>query len=287
MIKENYWYKKEYAQFISGVAVLLMVVHHFFGFRSYLLSDVSWTSLCQLGGIEVERIVGAFGKICVSLYAFNTGYAMWVNRGHYQKKRCDVNRILKFLVSYWVVCLLFYLYAIAVGDRNPSGTDLLLILVGLATGPIDTYVNVSFAWYVNYYILFIAYARLWLCFFSTNRQSLELLVIFVAIVVNQVLSSVPADLGFLKPLPMGLFGIYAAKHHVFEFLSRRLRTFPSWILVGFIPILILIRQGSILVQENVSQLFKSVMGGNICCTPVYIYNYCVSHTKHKSNRDNV
>lgn len=55
---QNYWYKKEYAQAISGIAILLMVAHHFFGFGSWLLPGVTWLSLGKMAGIEVERIIG-------------------------------------------------------------------------------------------------------------------------------------------------------------------------------------------------------------------------------------
>lgn len=77
------WYGKDAARFISGVAILLMIAHHFFGFKEYLRPDVNWIPLCKVAGIEIERYVAAFGKICVSLFAFNSGYVLWTRSADY------------------------------------------------------------------------------------------------------------------------------------------------------------------------------------------------------------
>ena len=261
---QTFWYRKDYAQIIAGMAILLMVAHHFFGFRDYLLPDVTWVPLCKIAGIEVERIIGAFGKICVSLYAFNSGYVMWVNRRDYKCLSYRRRRLLRFLVAYWIVGLLFYLYAMAVGDQNPTGIKLLLVLFGYATGPYEKYVNMAFAWYVTYYLFFVLLANVWLRLLSTGKKAVDFMVVVLAIVVLQMRAFVPSspiDLGFLSPVAIGLWGIITAKWHLFEMLNSRMSHLSKWILAGIIPIIVIFRQGSILINEHVNPVLGALVGG--------------------------
>lgn len=254
---QNYWYKKEYAQAISGIAILLMVAHHFFGFGSWLLPGVTWLSVGKMAGIEVERIIGAFGKICVSLYAFNSGYVLWVNRSDYRHFPYRMKRLLKFLIAYWVIVLLFGLYALVVGDKNPEGIDMLLVLVGYATGANADYVNVAFAWYVTYYIFFMSLASVWLRLFSTGHKAVDGMVLALAAVV-----CCSFEISFLSPFMVGLWGIVAAKWHLFEMLDRRMARLPKWAFAGSIPALVILRQGVFLMAGKVNYSLGSLfMGG--------------------------
>lgn len=154
-MKSADWYTKKDAAAMSAVAILLMVAHHFFGFRSYLVPGVEWHSLFVICGIEIERVVAAFGKICVAIFAFNSGYVLWKFRDDYSDTGSRCRRCLRFLVSYWTIFALFMAYAAIAGEPMPSGKELILNSVGLATGPGMPYFNVSFAWYVAYYISFL------------------------------------------------------------------------------------------------------------------------------------
>ena len=270
----NYWYRKEYAQVIAGMAILLMVAHHFFGFRDYLLPGVAWIPLCNIAGIEVERIIAAFGKICVSLYALNSGQVMWVNRNDYRRLSYRLGRLLKFLVAYWVVGLLFYLYAMAVGDQNPTGTNLLLTLIRYATGPYENYVNMAFAWYVTYYLFFVLLANVWLRLLSTCSKAVDLTVIVIAVALlhmREFIPSPPIDLGFLSPVAVGLWGIVAAKWHLFEMLDSRMSSLSKWVLAGILPVTVIVRQGSILVNEYVNPVLGVLTGAELIVVPLFIY----------------
>lgn len=50
-------YGKTEAQMIAGVAIVMMLVHHFFGFADYRL-DGNWIyEPVKIGGVSVERIL--------------------------------------------------------------------------------------------------------------------------------------------------------------------------------------------------------------------------------------
>lgn len=127
------WYTKENAALMSAIGILLMIAHHLFGFCDYLLPSVGWHTFGKVGGIEIERVIAAFGKICVSLFAFNSGYVAWKFRKGYLSPQLLFKRWSAFLLSYWTVLFFFWIYALIIGDPIPSGEDLLMNLVGLHT----------------------------------------------------------------------------------------------------------------------------------------------------------
>lgn len=135
------WYDKDSARYISGIAILLMIAHHFFGFQYWLRPDVSWIAVGKIAGIEIERYIAVFGNICIALFAFNSGYALWVRSDNYRSLKKRMERLLNFLISYWIIVCLFLVYALICNDKLPSLQQLLWNLIGIATGPSKNWVN--------------------------------------------------------------------------------------------------------------------------------------------------
>lgn len=143
---------KDEALLISGCAILMMIIHHFFGFKEFLVNGNSYVSLFSIGGIEFECILAAFGKLCVAIFAFCSGYAIWVVSSQYTSWPRIFKRIGKFLQAYWIICILFIVFGLCLGLRTPSIKDFGLNLIGLGTGPFSPYVNVVFSWYVAFIV---------------------------------------------------------------------------------------------------------------------------------------
>ena len=61
----------------SHIAILLMVFHHFFGFDDFRNPQNYYIESFNIHGISFERMLAAFGKICVSIFAFFSGYALY------------------------------------------------------------------------------------------------------------------------------------------------------------------------------------------------------------------
>lgn len=69
---------------IKAAAIILMFVHHFWGFPSWVAAGnakFEWS----LMGIDIEREIGRIGNICIGMFAFISGYAMYINRDRYRK----------------------------------------------------------------------------------------------------------------------------------------------------------------------------------------------------------
>lgn len=54
----------------SHIAILLMVFHHFFGFDDFRNPQNYYIESFNIHGISFERMLAAFGKISVSIFAF-------------------------------------------------------------------------------------------------------------------------------------------------------------------------------------------------------------------------
>ncbi len=100
-----------------------------------------------LGG-AIEVVFGRVCNICVAFFAFNTGYSMWVNSSQYEFSNYGLilKRLLKFLISYWVILLLFVLYRFFENGELPTAYDLFFNMIALKTS------YITFAWYVSFYI---------------------------------------------------------------------------------------------------------------------------------------
>lgn len=79
--------KKGYTQEIDKVdtdvikiaAIILMFVHHFIGQKDWVTNDNSifrWTFF----QIDIQSIIGSFANICVAMFAFISGYTLYINQ---------------------------------------------------------------------------------------------------------------------------------------------------------------------------------------------------------------
>lgn len=121
---------------VKGVAIIMMIAHHCFAFPAF------WLDVFCTGAITAE-ICENF-KICVSLFAFITGY------GFYVGKECSVKdiivKLLHFLGQYWLQLFLIFIPIASIG-YSFSAKKIFFNLFAL-------YDNIMlFAWYVFFHCL--------------------------------------------------------------------------------------------------------------------------------------
>ena len=66
---------KKLSKRVQGIAILMMILHHTFGFPERILPGVSYVGF-TIGSLSVETFIGQMCKICVALFAFGTGYGL-------------------------------------------------------------------------------------------------------------------------------------------------------------------------------------------------------------------
>lgn len=108
MVSNNYKFTKTHTQIAKGVAITLMMIHHLFAFPDRI-QNVSYISILHFEEIPIEYLLGDFGKICVAMYLFLSGYGLYISsskREHFTFKD-SLRKMIKFLTNYWVVFMIF------------------------------------------------------------------------------------------------------------------------------------------------------------------------------------
>lgn len=88
------------SSYLKGVAILLMLWHHLFAFPERLGPGVAWQPVWP--GVPVEQQLALFGKICVPMFLFLSGY------GLARSQRQDyLRRALHFIGTCWFYFAVF------------------------------------------------------------------------------------------------------------------------------------------------------------------------------------
>lgn len=103
---------KQDTNFLKGIAICAMLCHHLYG--------------CPISGVEpytgIFSWLGFFGKICVALFLFCSGYGLSAGYKSISSLSDKVhfvrNRLIKFYTNYWVILLFSVLYGIFVLGRT-------------------------------------------------------------------------------------------------------------------------------------------------------------------------
>lgn len=124
---------------IKGVALILMFVHHFFTFPDSLIEGISYPWMEGFSEIFREPT-----KICVSVFAFLTGYLYYFQS---QKTfRYSLKKIGDVLIPYWIVFFILLPIRVAVKQEFVLGKAIMEFFT------LRSAVMV-FCWYVQFYCL--------------------------------------------------------------------------------------------------------------------------------------
>ena len=179
-------------------------------------------------------------------------------------------RILQFLIKYWIVYILFLIYALCIGDQLPNWHGFLWNLFGLKTGPHVAWVNVPFAWYVAYYVSFL-FLRKWIvAFFSSRKVIKDIARLLGVFVILQIVCKF-GYVDFLSPLFVSIVGNLSAKWKIFEQLDTYFGKFPLFLYGLMILGVVICRQGCILLCKEISWMSICSLG-EIIWVVVFIYS---------------
>lgn len=156
-------------QVLKGVALLLLLYHHCW-YTGEGFDDI------VVYGQPVFKQIGIFGKLCVSLFVFLSGYGLTVgaikNNGVGKIMQFYRKRYLKLMVNYWFVWLLFVPLGVFVFDRTfpavygenyvfKALADFLgihSVIIGSSYG-----YNATWWFYSCIILLYVLYPLIWKC----------------------------------------------------------------------------------------------------------------------------
>lgn len=94
---------KEETKIIKGVAILLMLIHHLWGFPDRIAATIFNDNASGI----VFYCIGLFGYYCVSLFSFSSGYAWGASGNSDNTVKKIFSRISALYINYWRVFLVF------------------------------------------------------------------------------------------------------------------------------------------------------------------------------------
>ena len=149
-MQENY-IQRSYTNVIKGVALILMFAHHFFTFPDRIVDASDFVIAPWVAQYLHDPL-----KICVSIFAFLTGYTYYFKE---DKSLLDsLRKTLDIYINYVIVLSICVVLGICLGTYQFTVKSLALELLFIDKP------NMEFCWYVAFYILamFILpfYARL-------------------------------------------------------------------------------------------------------------------------------
>lgn len=112
---------KQDTKMTKGLAIIFMVLLHLFCRKT----DLPYECV-KIGGAPLVYYIGLIGDCCVAIYCFCSGYALEIiNQKFNDTKKYYIGRfksILKLMINYWVVLLLFSLIGLIVKDETIPGS---------------------------------------------------------------------------------------------------------------------------------------------------------------------
>ena len=146
---------KQITQRIKGIAIILMLMHHFWGFSAWVLPENQKIVLLSIAGYDIEKIIGIGGKICVYIFAFLSGVALYYNQERYTYLLYRIKKIVSLYLNYWSCLVIIILIGAICREPLPrSIPQVLQAIFALNTG-VQSYgtgvVGSTFAWYIAFY----------------------------------------------------------------------------------------------------------------------------------------
>lgn len=222
---------KNTTQKIKGVAILIMIAHHFIVF-SFL--DLS----------RVTMLFGESCKICVAMYAFISGYGYFFSKN--KTIIYSIKKIWKLLEIYWISLFTLFIPIAVISGWKITFRKLIVQMFGLLP-------NLNwFAWYVFFYIFCMLVMPL-LCKYKVfrYRPSVNLLIMILIPYCLEIIcrflpwydtSTIIHDLySCFLYFPCFLIGFWCAENKVIE-KSKELKFFKkSSICIIGVGLILLIR----------------------------------------------
>ena len=114
MENSEYKFTRLHTQIAKGVAITLMMSYHLFAFPDRIqgtsyVSIMSYWLQSIFSSNSIEFFLSDFGKICVAMYLFLSGYGLYLSSC--SKSNFTIidscKKMIKFLINYWTVSIIF------------------------------------------------------------------------------------------------------------------------------------------------------------------------------------
>lgn len=159
-------FDKQCSLLIKGIAIILMVCHHMWGFKD--LNDFSgvWSNLAPY-----LLALGKAGKVCVAIFTFISGYGLYLSFLHNNKYTNILKKFKNVLFHFWrtviPILIIFFIVGIIPFNIREFIQNMLCI---------NNSYNGAW-WYLQTYLIFLAVSPLIFKLMQNNILSIVLCVL--------------------------------------------------------------------------------------------------------------
>lgn len=245
---------KEKSNIVYGIAACLMVFHHLFGFPERVPD--TYIPMLDFGALHMETMLAYFGKICISLYAFISGYGL--SQKAQQKSNAFhmiINQLKKFYIHYWTVFVIFVPYGMIKQIYSVNCFE----LFGNWIGWLCSY-NAEW-WYVKEYITMLFLFPFIDVVYEYLKKTIKAkLRIPIGIIVTCMVSITN---GSFKYIMIFVLGIIFSQESIFEYIDHKIQKKYLWACICVMLVLV----------------GRTMIGGSghldIILCPILIYGICI------------
>ncbi|WP_020062968.1 acyltransferase family protein [Bacillus sp. 123MFChir2] len=176
---------KSETKMLKGVAILMMLLLHLFGRKEI---NGLYEVFLTINGIPFVYYLALFADACVSIYCFVSGYGLFVTFDKEQKLNVMQNfiRILKLLINYWIVLVIFIVVGFLAGKGEFIPGNLVTFFLNFFV--LSSSYNGAW-WFLQTYIILVFLAP-FLTKLVRNYNSLSLLIIFLALYLTSYIQRI-------------------------------------------------------------------------------------------------
>lgn len=177
---------------IHAIAILLMIYHHVFSFGNGLAIEESkslfdYLNFIHLGSASTfQESFAWFSRICVAMFAFTSGYGIYLNLKDKSLKdmyKYIFKKILSFYKKYFLVFIIFVNLMFIKNIFSLEDTTILIYILNLL-GLSSRYINIW--WYVaQYYLMLVLSPLIYICLNKIKiKELLMILGSFILILIG-------------------------------------------------------------------------------------------------------
>ena len=276
---------KEQSKMLQGFAILMMLYHHLFSTPEAL--GISYFSVLNIGGINIELHMAWFFKMCVAVYAFVSGYGLCRRFSDFHQKNRNISifkclvheyrmvlkQLLGLFLRYWLVFCIFIPIGFIFYNKAFSLSEFLMNLFGLSSSYNGAW------WYMLFYLkALLSLPLIDILFVSFSDKSSRIVkYVFYGILIVLIIGLAFYDkeilmlsLGFFQPAfyLCFLMGYLLSRFKVYEFAYKIINEKILDILgvLGFLAVIVC----RVKIAKDASSA-----GLDFIFVPVFAFGFCV------------